>query len=297
MKRVLILGVSGMLGHTLFDTMMQSDDLIVFGTVRNIEEMSKVTPKEYWPNLVGMIQINKSGLLSELIHNRIQPDVVINCVGKIKQQPDGNDPLTCLDINARLPHILFEICRIRKIKLIQISTDCVFHGGLTPYTEDSPPSATDVYGMTKYLGEIRETPGLTLRTSIIGHELKNKLSLLEWFLMQDTPVEGFGNALYTGLPTCVLSEHITNIVLHWDNLYGVYQLSSDPISKYELLKIIAQVYSKSLEINLVEKGIPKILSYKKFQQATGYIPISWDKMIRKMYLQHKDYIRRCACGH
>ena len=184
--------------------------------------------------------------------------------------------------------------RERGARLIHFSTDCVFDGSKgSVYLEEDPPTATDVYGLSKYLGEVREAPGLTLRTSIIGHELRNWKSLLEWFLAQKGAIKGYARAVYSGLPTCELAKIVAEHVLPRPDLTGVFHLASAPISKYSLLGLIAAAYNKTIDIRpdtaVVED---KTLSGEKFRQATGYVAPPWPELVLAMRESRQAFL----CG-
>ncbi len=287
MKKVLILGVSGMLGHKLFMHFFGKPDLEVFGTARSVDGM-----EAYYGECISKIRPHVDAEDFDTIIRAlasVQPDIVINCIGLIKQTSLAEDPLSSIKINALLPHRISLICRTAKVRLIHISTDCVFDGRKGNYLEADISNATDLYGRTKFLGEVTYQPHcLTLRTSIIGHELKLKLGLVEWFLAQEQAVKGFKKAIYTGFPTVELADIIYRYVLPNENLQGLYQLSSEPISKHELLRLIAEIYGKHIDIKPYEDFIcDRSLDSSRFRKVTGFTPPSWRVMIQKMFDDHK----------
>jgi dTDP-4-dehydrorhamnose reductase len=293
--RILILGVSGMLGHTLFLELSRDPELEVFGTVRRLEPLRGCFPLNRLEKIKENINAHDfpsvAGLAAEL-----QPEVIINCIGIIRQLPEARKPLPCIEINARFPHLLHQLAQERKCRLIHYSTDCVFDGHKgSPYREDDPLTAKDLYGITKYLGEVSEAPALTLRTSIIGHELRGKLSLIEWFLSQEGRVNGYTRATYTGLPTCEQARILSEFVLPSPELTGLFQVTSSPISKYELLSLAAREYGKSITIipdqSVVED---KRLDGGRFRSATGYSAPSWPKLIQDLHESHKKYLKELS---
>lgn len=179
------------------------------------------------------------------------------------------------------------ICRSVGARMIHISTDCVFDGKKGNYTEHDSSNADDLYGRSKFLGEVAYPPHcLTLRTSIIGHELKGKLGLIEWFLAQKGKVDGFTHAVYSGFPTVELAHIITEYILPNKDMNGVYHVSSDPISKYDLLKLVAKRYGKQIKIEPYNKFYQDhSLDSSVFRRITGYTPPSWPELVDKMY-QH-----------
>ena len=285
-NKVLILGGTGMLGHTLFTQLSLQKDLDVYATARTPRGLS------LWfsPDLVKKIRADVDADNFDTVIRAfasIRPDIVINCIGLIKQLPMASDPLSAITINSQLPHRISMICRSAGARMIHISTDCVFDGKKGNYTETDPSNADDLYGRSKFLGEVAYPPHcLTLRTSIIGHELKGKLGLIEWFLAQKGKVRGYTNAIYSGFPTIELARILIEYILPNSNLRGVYHVSSDPISKYELLKLVAERYSKKIEIEPYDDFyMDRSLNSDLFHQATGYKPPSWKELIDKMY-QH-----------
>ena len=291
--RVLILGGTGMLGHVLFLELSKVAHLDVYVTVRNSDGLDKWFPKELRANIRTNVDADNFYTVIRTLAS-IQPDVVINCIGLIKQLPLSSDPLTSITTNSLLPHRVSLVCRTANARMIHISTDCVFNGSKGQYTEDEPSDATDLYGRSKFLGEVAYPHCVTLRTSIIGHELKGKLGLIEWFLAQQNIIHGFTHAIYSGVPTIELARIIKDFVLPNQKLSGIYNVSVEPISKYELLKLVADRYSKHIEIVPFDDLYQdRSLDSSLFRNATGYIPPSWQDLVNMMY-QH--YIEQ-SCYH
>lgn len=280
--KVCIIGATGMLGHMLFSELLQYG-LDVYGTVRDVRSYQKI----WGHRLTGGINVLDKESLSHVL-DTISPSVVINAVGLIRHVPEGRKPLPCIQINAEFPHILWQLCNIRGIRCINYSTDCVFDGKAgRPYVEEDRPTATDIYGLTKFLGEIAGPLALTIRTSIIGPELRGRYSLIEWFLAQKNSVRGFTEAIYTGLPTSEHARVLAEYILPHPELEGLYQVSSSPISKYELLNLVARIYQKEITIipdNTVQED--KRLSCEAFQARTGYKAPAWPDMIKTMREAH-----------
>lgn len=286
-NRILILGGTGMLGHVLLRYLSQNPNNEVCATARNVGEVYKY----FSPELASKFNQNNvdadhfDTLTRTLV--AVQPAVVINCIGIIKQLPLAEDPLTAITINAQFPHRLARISHDAGARMIHISTDCVFDGKKGRYTEDDLPSAEDLYGRTKLLGEVSDPHCITLRTSIIGHELKGQYGLIEWFLGQTGKVRGYRNAIYSGFPTIELARIIDDYVLPNPDLSGVYHVSSEPISKYELLKIVAEKYGKKIDIEPYEDFFQdRSLKSERFRTRTGYIPPAWPVLVDAMY---RDY--------
>jgi dTDP-4-dehydrorhamnose reductase len=279
--RILVLGASGMLGNTVFRYFSERTDFETFGTLRSGSALAFFN-KSSQSHLLTSVDVENFDSLS-LIFAQIKPHVVINCIGLIKQLALVNDPLYALPINAMLPHRLARLTQMVGGRLIHISTDCVFSGKRGNYVEDDFADADDLYGRSKYLGEISSQPHVvTLRTSIIGHELNSQHGLLEWFLAQQRSVKGYDKAIFSGLPTVELAQVIAEFVLP-NQLSGLYQVASHPINKYDLLRLFAAEYGRSIEIvadNTLK--IDRSLNGEKFEKATGYRSPDWVSLIRKM---------------
>ena len=279
------MGISGMLGHVLFDQISASEDFDVFGTLKNEKKALTASCSRIIYN-VNAFSINS---LNDVV-NAEKPNVVINCIGIIKQLKESSDSITSIAINALFPHQLAKICERAGARLIHVSTDCVFSGLKGNYNENDISDATDLYGRTKYLGELHQYEHcVTLRTSIIGHEKSTNYGLVEWFLSQKEPIKGFKKAIYTGFPTIELARIIIQYVLPNQNLRGVYQVSSNPISKFELLKLIAQEYGKQIKIDPEETFLcDRSLNSSRFNEATGYQAPSWPELVRSMHNQYQS---------
>ena len=223
--------------------------------------------------------------------DKLKPDVIVNCVGIVKQSESANDPLTSISVNALFPHRLAKLCRSLGIRLIQISTDCVFSGRKGYYTEDDVSDAEDLYGRTKYLGELNYEGCLTLRTSIIGRELVASNGLIEWFLSQDgLTVRGYTNAIFSGFTTICLAEVIGMIITEQPDMFGIWHVASQPISKYDLISLVKQIFKLNIHIERDDTVvIDRSLNAGRFLKATGFVVPSWHDMIGQMYLDHTPY--------
>ncbi len=281
--KILILGATGMLGSTIFRMFSDKTDWNVFGTVRS-EESIQTFSKTISDKLISHCDVTDNDRLSQVI-TQANPDVVINCIGVVKQVSDAHDPVKMVTINSLLPHQLSKISANIGARLIHISTDCVFLGNKGNYTEDDIPDAQDIYGRSKLLGEVSSEHCITLRTSIIGPELNTKNGLLEWFLSQNDKCEGYAKAIFSGLPTIILAKIIAETIIPMRELHGVYHVASQPISKFNLLKLISDIYGKKIElISNNDLVIDRSLSADKFQKITGYKAPEWTEMIETMYL-------------
>ncbi len=284
--KILILGATGMLGHTLFFVLGRLPQFYVWGSARALpaDGMDFLHQAVNRGRLFSGVDAYDFESVKKVVME-VKPDVVINAIGLIRHLPEGNRPLPCIEINARFPHLLLDLCRRNRCRLIHYSTDCVFDGRKgSPYMESDPLSAKDVYGITKYLGELREAPALTVRTSIIGHELRGRHSLVEWFLGQDGPVSGYRRAIYTGLPVSEHARILTECILPNPDLAGLYQVASSPISKLNLLELIARQYDKKIEI-IPDDEVreDKTMSGEAFFKTCRYTAPPWEELVSGMW--------------
>lgn len=286
--QILVLGVSGMLGNAVFRTLSLHNDLQVTGTLRSPRDREHFAPELREHILTGFDVLDQDSLVALLAQTR--PDAVINCVGLIKQLSAAKDPLVALPINALFPHRLSRLCRLAGARLVHVSTDCVFSGHAGNYLESDTPDAEDLYGKSKQLGEVVDQEhAITLRTSIIGHELHSNHALVDWFLSSSGQVRGFTRAVFSGLPTVELARSIGNHVLPDSSLHGLYQISAEPIAKHDLLQLIARIYGKDIDILPSEElVIDRSLNSDRFKAATGYRPPDWPSLIQAM---HNDYLQ------
>lgn len=280
--KVLILGAGGMLGNAAIRVMCENQHLKVFGTIRS-SNVPKIFSTDIAKKIIKGVDVTSQDSLVKLFAD-VKPDVVINCIGLVKQLAEVDDPLIALPINAMLPHQLANLCGLARARLVHISTDCVFSGTKGNYVETDTSDATDLYGKSKYLGEVSYPHTITLRTSIIGHELQSAHGLIGWFLSQNQQCKGYKKAIFSGLPTVALARIIRDIVIPNPDLSGVYHVAAEPISKYDLLSLVADIYGKAIEIVPdVQLVINRSLNAEKFKQATGYTAPKWPELIKLMH--------------
>lgn len=280
--KILVLGASGMLGNAMIRVLGEMAGWQVYGTVRS-EGSKKFFHPDIAERLISGVDVEHYDSLLQAF-NKVRPDVVINCVGLIKQLADAEDPLQAIPINALLPHRLARMCELASARLVHMSTDCVFSGSKGDYRESDPSDAKDIYGRSKYLGEVSYPNAITLRTSIIGHELQSAHGLVGWFLSQQGQCNGFTRAIFSGLPTVALAHIVRDVVIPRADLFGVYHVAAQPISKYDLLKLIADVYGKTIEIMPSDKlAIDRSLNADRFRDATGYKVANWPELIKLMF--------------
>ena len=280
--KVLVLGASGMLGNAVFRLFAQSPGFLTLGSVRSMGVL-RYLPKELHDRVICGVDVENIDSLTGLFA-KSRPDILINCIGLVKQLAEADDPLAAIPVNALLPHRLARLCDVAGARLVHISTDCVFSGTKGMYTEADASDAKDLYGRSKYLGEVDYPHAITLRTSIIGYELAGAQSLVGWFLAQQEGVRGFRRAIFSGLPTVELALVIRDYVIPRPELHGVYHVSAKAINKYELLQLVADIYGKSIEICPDDKVvIDRSLDSTRFRQVTGYQPLEWRELVRVMH--------------
>jgi dTDP-4-dehydrorhamnose reductase len=280
--KILVLGASGMLGNAVIRVLSEAKDWQVFGTVRSGSAYRFFAPGIADKLIAGVDVEDQDAMVR--VFTRVRPDVVINCIGLIKQLAEGDDPLLALPINAMLPHRLARLCKLAGSRLIHVSTDCVFSGAKGGYVEEDASDAQDLYGKSKFLGEVNDAHAITLRTSIIGHELQSAHGLVDWFLSQQGCCKGYRRAIFSGLPTVVLAKIMRDVVIPRPELSGLYHVAAAPIAKLDLLTLVARQYNQSIEIVPDDAlVIDRSLRADRFQQASGYIAEAWPELIKQMH--------------
>jgi len=288
--KVLVIGASGMLGGSITRYLSKTKKYEVLSTVRT-ESQKKVLNEWGIKNVKSCININCDDMSNlEKIVKEFKPQYIINCVGIIKQLGTKINIDEYIEINSILPHKLSLIGDKYNAKLIHFSTDCVFSGLVGNYVESDMVDAKDIYGKTKYLGEINNPYHLTLRTSIIGHEVNRKISLIDWFLAQNKTVNGFTKAFFTGMPSVYIAEILHKEILNRGNITGLYHLGVNPIDKYTLLNIVKKQYNKKIEIiKNNDYKINRSLNSNKIKKIIKQDEKSWEELIKKMHNEYKEY--------
>ena len=291
MSRVLVLGAGGMLGHKLCQYLSEHE---IVGTVKKDAEFYDKYPQIFRNvTLIGGVDVLDNEKLEKTIRN-VAPDVIINCIGIVKQLTEANNAFLSVAINSYLPHKLATLSAEIGTRLITISTDCVFDGTRGGYCENDFSDARDLYGKSKFLGETaaEETAAVTLRTSFIGRELTMPThGLLEWFLAQQgKAVRGFAKAIYSGSTTIEMVKIMAMIIKDHPHICGVYQVASKPITKYNLLCLIKDTFGLNVNITRDEDFCCDLsLKMDRFVQTTGHIAPCWEEMICQMYKDPTDY--------
>ncbi len=281
--KILIFGASGMIGHRIWLESQNIKEAHVFGVIRKPKSHFEKF-NIYNENIIDEIDVSHWEKVEEIL-NKINPDVIVNAIGITIRKPEMNDFATGIDINSFFPKRLLKWGQAHATRVIHLSTDCVFDGSSGKYTETSQPTAKDNYGKTKFLGEIDGENALTLRFSCIGRELDSHTELLEWFLAQEgKEIKGFGKVIYSGVTTHIVAREVARVISNFPALSGIFQLSSTPISKYDLLCLIQKVYGTHVKITRSDDYIAdKSLVCEKYVKATGYKPQNWDEMINELH--------------
>jgi len=282
--RLLILGGSGMLGHQLWrglhaqhDTWVTLRRPVADFAVHNLFDEAKA---------IQFDDITDDTALERAL-GQAKPEAVINCVGLIKQRDEASDEALTLRVNAEFPHRLAKRCGEAGARLIHFSTDCIFAGTKGNYTESDPSDAADLYGQSKHQGEVADAHSVTLRTSVIGHELGTNLALLDWFLSQrGQAISGFTKAIYSGFTTLEMARIVDRILTQHPALSGVWHVASEPISKFALLQLCREKLGWEGIIEPNDEFVcDRSLNADRFNQATGYTPPSWEAMISELAQQ------------
>lgn len=286
--KVLILGGSGMLGHKLYQTL--APRLTTYATVRgpvsNYEHLGIFDSAQ----LIGEV-VAEDFLSVERALAVVQPDVVVNCIGIVKQDAAARDPIKSIIVNSLFPRRVAQAVTKSGGRVIHLSTDCVFSGRTGNYTETDLADPIDLYGRSKLLGEPTAGRALTIRTSMIGRELRGAHGLLEWFFSQrDKKVRGFTRAIFSGFTTQVLADLILKIIVGHPDLAGVWHMASDPISKFDLLTLVKQTYGLAAEIEPDESFVcDRSLDGTRFRETAGVQFPSWPEMIDAMFRDPTPY--------
>ena len=279
--KLLIIGVNGMLGNALFKYFGERTKFRTYGLLRNKKKILNFFNKFNSAKIIENDFLDIENL--DQILSDVSPNIILNCIGIVKQNPLSNNPLSSIQVNSIFPHLLNKLSLKFKARLIHFSTDCVFSGLNGNYLETDFSDANDIYGRSKFLGEISNNGNITLRTSFIGNELGTNRALLNWFLSQKEKIKGYRNAIYSGLTTLEVAKVLDKYVIPNPDLQGLYHLSGDNIDKYSLLSLINKVYKKDLSIEEdFNFKIDRSLNSYKFRKETGYKPLKWEKAIQEM---------------
>lgn len=278
---VLVLGAGGMLGSACYAVFADSDGFRTYGALRTVGSVG--APSEGKGVLIRCVDALDMKQMAH-IFDQCDPELVINCVGIIKQLDSAKNLPLLIETNALLPHRLADLCGHYNARLVHISTDCVFSGAKGMYVESDVPDAADAYGRTKQLGETDAPNAVTLRTSIIGHELKGHVSLIDWFLAQRGTVKGYRRAIFSGLPSVELARVIRDYVAPDREMTGLYHVAAEPIAKLDLLRLVAEAYGSRVDLAPDDAlVIDRSLDGRRFRDRTGYVAEPWPILVKTMH--------------
>ncbi len=288
--KILILGLSGMLGHKLFSYLQKQNTYELYATTTTNFEIEHPNFKIVNKKNIFFSKTQNIDFFKKKITD-IKPDLVINCIAILKESFFYLNPLKFIEINTVLPLQISELSKIFGFRFIHFSTDILYADTNKLSCENDKITLEGPYAASKFLGEVKNNNSLTIRTSIIGHQLNNKNSLVEWFLSyRGETVNGYSNVIYSGLPTTEISKIIHEKIIPNVNLKGIINISSNPISKFELLKKIKKYYNKKVKINIDNSAISnRSLDSNLFNNKTGYLAPDWDVLVKEMF---NDFITK-----
>jgi len=289
--KVMVLGGAGMLGHKMFQILRER----FAGVFCTICEDLRKPPFDrvellHGEDVIPGVDVTDFPAL-EAILSAFRPEYLVNCVGVIKQRAEAVSPIPSITINSLLPHKLAQMAAPWGGRVIHFSTDCVFNGKRGGYLEGDFSDAEDLYGKTKFLGEVTTASALTLRTSIIGRELSEHRSLLDWFLSQNhNTVRGYRRVIYSGVTTNHLAELVASIIQEHPGLDGLYQVASEPVSKYDLLCLLREAYRLDLRIEPDDLEVSdRSMRCDRLREAIDYKCPPWPVLVRQLAEDNTPY--------
>jgi|688.fasta_scaffold317571_2 dTDP-4-dehydrorhamnose reductase len=281
--RILILGGNGMIGHKMYQ-IISKVNLDTWVTLRN--NLNSYSYSKFYNSekVIESIDLtNFQNLFNQL--NTINPDVIINACGITIRRGVNQLKSKSIILNSALPHFLNEWVTSNNKRLIHFSTDCVFSGKKGDYEDNDIKDATDIYGLTKSMGEVIDsTFTITLRGSMIGRELENKTELFEWFLKQhNTTINGFSEVIYSGITSVKMADIVLNIIYNFPNLSGLFNVSSKAISKFDLLTLCNDYFKVDAFIKNDNSysSNKNLISNKLFNELNMVQP-AWNDLIKQL---------------
>lgn len=283
--RVFLVGANGMLGATLFRYLGGDDAIHLCGSMRGDPSRSTIASLPRGPNtkLLGGLSGPDSEQFAQAVAD-FSPDVIVNCVGWRRRPQNVAETAEMIAANSLWPHRLAALAAQKGARMVHFSTDGVFSGRRGHYREADTPDPVDAYGCSKWLGEPDYRHCLTLRTSMIGHAFFESDQLVDWLVRQKGAIHGYRNAIFSGLPTIEIANIVKTIVLPRVELSGVWHLASAPISKFDLIEMIAERYELHVEVAAVDEPvIDRSLDPTRFRETTGYIAPPWPELVDRMH--------------
>ena len=278
-KNILVLGASGMLGHMLVRILSPHHN-VVGTTSSKYDKKSNLARILSENNWVDQVDVRNLPIVEKTIRDT-KADVVVNCVGVIKQKMESSNIMDAILINSLIPHQLANVCTQTQSRLIHFSTDCVFDGSPGIKKVNDVPNATDLYGTTKRLGEVDYAPALTLRTGFVGRQLSGFEGLFEWVRSQrGKTIDGYQNAIYSGFTAMALSRIIRQIIEEHEQLSGLHQVAGNHINKFELITKLNEYLDLDLTINRnTDFMCDRSMDGTEFTKLTDIAIPSWDDML------------------
>lgn len=285
--KILVLGANGMLGHRAAALLSERHDVV--GTVRRADTRAQRFASR--ARFVTGVSVEDFATVAEVFEHE-RPDAVINCIGIVKQKAESHEAVPSIRANSLFPHQVAELCEAAGARFVHVSTDCVFTGSRGGYAESDVPDAPDLYGRSKLLGEVVDSPGaVTVRTSIVGWELSNPTGVLEWFAgRRGKTCAGYTKAVFSGLATTDLVGVFESLCTEWRELDGLWHVSADPISKYELLTGLDEQLGWGTQIvPQDEPVIDRSLDSSRFRLRTGWTPRPWAGAVARLATERTEY--------
>lgn len=281
--KIAIFGSNGMLGHQLVNSWADKHELFRIARAPSTKAPTRRTRGDFF------LDVRDAAAVQQVLHE-IKPDAIVNAIGIVKQRPQAKEGVESVAVNSLFPHQLAAAAADVGARVVHLSTDCVFTGQKGMYTESDVPDARDMYGRSKLLGELTDyAQAITLRTSIIGLEIANHHSLIEWFLAQNGAIKGFRRAIYSGFTTLEMARIIEMILERFPEKRGLYHVSSEPIDKYTLLTKLKSLLGKDVAIEEDNKfHCDRSMESGRFREELSYTPPSWDRMLEELSIQIKE---------
>jgi len=288
MRRVVVLGATGLLGHRVIESLQQRFDVV--GTTQRTQILESRFPQRVATGLQCGIRAQQFSAVQRLIRD-VQPVAVVNCIGIVKSQTVSVSPEELRTVNSEFPWRLAELCHGTHSRLIQVSTDCVFSGERGNYSELDIPDPVDAYGVSKLAGEPNLPGCLVLRTSFVGREYFSTRGLVEWLCSQrNNTVPGFRQAKFSGVTTAVLARLIGMLIDRHGDLTGTWHVAGEPVDKYTLLTQLSNALDLHVDVIPDDSLVcDRTLNGNAFAEVTGFLAPSWSEMVTELANDSRNY--------
>jgi len=285
--KILILGATGMLGHRAATLLSERHEVV--GTVRSPDPLAEAFAQK--ARLVSGVSVEDFETVAHVMRDE-RPDAVVNCIGIVKQKPEAHEAVPSILANSLFPHQVAALCAQAGARFVHVSTDCVFTGARGGYVETDTPDAGDLYGRSKLLGEVTDVPGtVTVRTSIVGWEIRQPTGVLEWFANQrGSRIAGYTKAIFSGLATSDIVDVFERLCTEWRDVDGLWHVSTEPISKYDLLTSLRDALAWDIDIVPTdEPAIDRSLDSTRFRHRTRWTPRPWPETVARLAAERARY--------